>query len=436
MVGLRLLARLHEILTIAKSSDPSVPFGGINIVLFGDYMQYSPVLDKALFIDVFMESSSSMANSTSVSKRSLSEYEIQCQVGRALILQVNVVVKLTIQMRVDDTEYLGALDRLRFGECNMNDYELFRSLIIGRPGAIQSLSDIPWNDAPILVYRNEIRTELNNRAVINKCKELNHPLIVCVAQDKTKSKKIDTKNLHRLQNFLLDLPDNKTESLPGYLPLVPGMPVLLTDNVATELGLSNGTKGIFRQIVYEELDTSLTYTNTKFPKNTIFIRKPSYALLEVPKAKISTKFDSLEPQLVSISAVEKTFEVNVQSLLPISTSTSAKSNGNRAHSPASKITVTRKALPFIPAYSITTHKAQGQTMSKVVVDLRLPPGKEEVASRYVPLGRVKSRKDIAILQDFPFSALQVKPSKAQRVELDRLNRLNEVTLERYQTWKQ
>jgi len=156
----------------------------------------------------------------------------------------------------------------------------------------------------------------------------------------------------------------------------------------------------------------------------------------VPKAKISTKFDSLEPQLVSISAVEKTFEVNVQSLLPISTSTSAKSNGSRAHSPASKITVTRKALPFIPAYSITTHKAQGQTMSKVVVDLRLPPGKEEVASRYVPLGRVKSRKDIAILQDFPFSALQVKPSKAQRAELDRLNRLNEVTLERYQTWKQ
>ncbi|CAF4257276.1 unnamed protein product [Rotaria sordida] len=86
MVGLPLLARPHEILTIAKSSDPSVPFGGINIILFGDYMQYSPVLDKALFIDVFMESSSSMANSTSVPKRSLSEYEIQCQVGRALIL--------------------------------------------------------------------------------------------------------------------------------------------------------------------------------------------------------------------------------------------------------------------------------------------------------------------------------------------------------------
>ncbi len=61
----------------------------------------------------------------------------------------------------------------------------------------------------------------------------------------------------------------------------------------------------------------------------------------------------------------------------------------------------------MPAYSITIRKVQGQTMSKVVVDLRLPSGREEIASRYVPLDRVKSRKDIAILRDFPFSTLQV-----------------------------
>ncbi|CAF4224016.1 unnamed protein product, partial [Rotaria sordida] len=45
-------------------------------------------------------------------------------------------------------------------------------------------------------------------------------------------------------------------------------------------------------------------------------------------------------------------------------------------------------------------------MSKVVVDLRLPPGREEIASRYVPLGRVRSRQDVVILRDFPVLALQ------------------------------
>ncbi len=119
------------------------------------------------------------------------------------------------------------------------------------------------------------------------------------------------------------------------------------------------------------------------------------------------KFDSLELQLVPIPLVEKKFEVNVQVLLRNSASSSTKSNTNRANSSAAKITVTRKALPFVPAYSITTRKVQGQTMSKVVVDLRLPSGREEIASRYVPLDRVKSRKGIAILRDFPFSALQL-----------------------------
>jgi hypothetical protein len=165
--------------------------------------------------------------------------------------------------------------------------------------------------------------------------------------------------------------------------------------------------------------------------DTIFIRKPSYAIVEVPKAKMNTKFSSLDPQTIPIPVVEKTFEVNVQSLLP----TSTKSKENRSNSSGSKIMVTRKALPLVPAYSITTHKAQGQTMSKVVVDLRLPPGREEIASRYVPLGRVKSRQDVAIVRDFPFSALQVKPSKAQQAELDRLDKLNEVTLEKYRSWK-
>jgi ATP-dependent exoDNAse (exonuclease V) alpha subunit len=158
--------------------------------------------------------------------------------------------------------------------------------------------------------------------------------------------------------------------------------------------------------------------------------------VEISKANINTEFDSLEPQTVPIPLVEKTFEVNVQPLLSTLTSMSTKLNGKRANSSAAKITVTRKALPFVPAFSITTHKAQGQTMSKVVVDLQLPPGRQEIASRYVPLGRVKSRKDIAIIRDFPFSALKLKPTRAQQAEIDRLDKLNEETLERYRVWKQ
>ncbi|CAF1332330.1 unnamed protein product [Didymodactylos carnosus] len=233
IVGLRLLSRFHEVLTTAKNADPSVPFGGINVVFFGDYIQYSPVLDKPLYSDTFIQSEFSGIHSISKTKKTLTEYEIQCQVGRALVLQITVIVKLTKQIRVEDQEYLEALDRLRVGECTLGDYQLFRSLIVGQSSSIHSLSDISWNT--ILVHRNEIRTELNKLAVINKCRELNYPPIVCLAQDKVKSKNISVEDFHQLYNFLLSLPDNKTESLPDYLPLVSGMPVLLTDNIATEI---------------------------------------------------------------------------------------------------------------------------------------------------------------------------------------------------------
>jgi hypothetical protein len=61
--------------------------------------------------------------------------------------------------------------------------------------------------------------------------------------------------------------DNKTELLPGFLPLVPNMPVLLTDNIACELGLSNGTQGIFRELVYDDQEHSVTFnvSNAVFP---------------------------------------------------------------------------------------------------------------------------------------------------------------------------
>ena len=38
MVGLKLLARLNEILTLGKRAPPEVPSGGINMILVGDYI--------------------------------------------------------------------------------------------------------------------------------------------------------------------------------------------------------------------------------------------------------------------------------------------------------------------------------------------------------------------------------------------------------------
>ena len=61
----------------------------------------------------------------------------------------------------------------------------------------------------------------------------------------------------------------------------------------------------------------------------------------------------------------------------------------------------------------------------------MPPGSVEVASAYVPLSRVKQLTDLVILQDFNISALQVKPSKGQLTEINRLGTIFQQTKQRY-----
>lgn len=253
--------------------------------------------------------------------------------------------------------------------------------------------------------------------------ELGLQPVVCVAQDYVAGKLIDDLQLRKA---MLELPDNKTEHLPGYLPLVPGMPILLTENIATELGLSNGTKGIFRQLVYDKSTEIFNITDTGFPDNTKFVIQPTYALVEFPKCKIDSSLATLKPKLIPIFVSEQTFYFDLNDFLPKSISKAAKATKR-----STKITVKRRALPLVPAYSITTHKSQGQTISQIIVDLVLPPGPVELASIYVPLSRVKRLQDLVILRPFELEVLQIKPSKEQIGELKRLDAIVKKTQQRY-----
>ncbi|KAJ6622259.1 hypothetical protein B0H10DRAFT_2214622 [Mycena sp. CBHHK59/15] len=50
------------------------------------------------------------------------------------------------------------------------------------------------------------------------------------------------------------IPVKEANDLGGKVPFVPGMPVFCTENIATELGISNGSPGTLISIVYEEIE--------------------------------------------------------------------------------------------------------------------------------------------------------------------------------------
>jgi hypothetical protein len=169
---------VEYLLTLGKRAPPEVPFGGINVILLGDYIQYMPVLDKPLYANL----------ERGPSTRSPTETDVQYGVGRSLVLQINTVTKLTQQMRTEDQKYLTLLNHLRLGETTRVDFDYLCTRIIGPGQAVQSLKEKPWCDVPILVFRNQLRTEINNRAAVDKAKETGIPLVVVVAYDKIRSK--------------------------------------------------------------------------------------------------------------------------------------------------------------------------------------------------------------------------------------------------------
>ncbi|CAF0996619.1 unnamed protein product [Didymodactylos carnosus] len=145
---------------------------------------------------------------------------------------------------------------------------------------------------------------------------------------------------------------------------------------------------------------------------------------EIPKSKLEEKLENLEKYIIPIPLISKRFQVDVKPLL-----------SKAVHKPLrnTRITVTRKQLPFVPAYAITTHKSQGQTMAKIIVDLVYLTSKNaETASAYVPLSGVKRLEDLAIYRPFPYKSLLVQPTSDQTSELRRLETLNTPTLYRYQ----
>ncbi|CAF1044643.1 unnamed protein product, partial [Didymodactylos carnosus] len=231
MVSCYMLAQLHKITTIAKHTLPTVPFTGINLIFLGDFVQYAPVLARPLYSNLLLPSDT-LSNTIAYKpngKRMVSERDIQCKMGRTLWLQVNKVVFLTQQMRNKDREFMDMQTRLRMGQCN---------------------DEIRSNQLPIVI----------------------------VANDQVRRHGIDNAEI---RHFLLCLPDNKTEGLPGYLPIVPNMPVLITHNIATELHISNGSIGRLVKLVYENEEQSCGtsgISNSTFPSNTMYMRKPLYAL--------------------------------------------------------------------------------------------------------------------------------------------------------------
>jgi hypothetical protein len=142
----------------------------VNVICCGDFVQYKPVLDQPLYADLLSPTDnilSLLEEDVQRIARPLTERKIQNKVGRGLWLQFNKVIFLRQQMRNKDVVYNDMMDRLRVGEHTLADYDLISTRVVRSDACVTSLAEAPWNTATILVYRNEVRTAINNLCVFD-----------------------------------------------------------------------------------------------------------------------------------------------------------------------------------------------------------------------------------------------------------------------------
>ena len=174
----------------------------------------------------------------------------------------------------------------------------------------------------------------------------------------------------------------KTGNLPSQCPLFPGMPVKITENVAVGLKIANSTSGVIKCVICDPAEQLLP--------------GKQHVLQHLPVCVIVTIETSSCPQLDDLETKD----------IPIYPT----SNNFRIKFPKTQkpVSITRRQLPLVPAYSYTAYKSQAQTLPAAVVDLVPAPHMpvHDTSFAYVPLSRVRSLDDLAILQEFDISVLQ------------------------------
>ncbi|GAA5924725.1 hypothetical protein JCM10213_000426 [Rhodosporidiobolus nylandii] len=398
MIGHHMMSAANQVLQKVKASDAA--FGGTTTVWFGDFCQFAPVGDNALYGDP-------TARGADPAPPNLWESALtDC-----------IVLDEPMRQGADEVEFLKTLSDLRVGRNVRSSWELLNKRVVGGPGNAVSLSDPIFRDALFITARHALRRHVNRLRLEAHAAETGQRVLACVGRYVGR-KSMTAEDLAEVGS-MSPRSHGATEPI---LFLTVGMPVVLNSNLHTAQGVTNGAYATVTRIVLDDLDEAGLKSDTG---------RGEYVLSQPPKLLI-VKMKVQHPDLVHLPGLSPG-EVPV---VPVKCTVKTK-NG----------TFRFDQLPLSPAYAVTDYRAQGATEPAVVIDL-LPPTAmpdrpddepdrkatrstaDARAASYVSISRVTTLDGLAVLRSFKPHHLGagVKPDVER--QLARKQRLQAGTVER------
>lgn len=368
MVSAKLLSQISNRIANARSWDTfncSKPFGGINVIFTGDFGQLKPVKEKCLF-------SYSLVNDLTPDVALLSVGQTALH-GALLWRQVKNVVELKKNWRAHtDLAFVDLLACIRNGSANkepsgvhrsssssttvsMSDYELLCQRRLQIIQAENESSLVAFNDAPIVVSQKKAHDAINFCMARRYATRSNQEFHIYHAKDMLNKVALPI----QIQNPVWKLRSTITKEALGLLPLIPGMKVMVTENLAIIANIVNGSEGVLEQVKYTTDDSGKRFASCTY--------------VHVPDSNIHI------PNL----------NLNVIPIFPTPSHFTYKDLDKDL-----SIRITCSQIPLIPAYSYTDYKVQGRSLKQVIIDL---VNCKSLQSVYVMLSRATSFVNLAIL---------------------------------------
>ncbi|KIK14205.1 hypothetical protein PISMIDRAFT_17458 [Pisolithus microcarpus 441] len=261
MLGKTFLARLSHNIAIAKMTEGGIPssdsFGGVSVIMCGNFHQFPPVAvgaSEPLYVPGNAQRDSTLS-----------------QVGRAIYEEFQTVVTLKQQIRVTDEVWRDFLRHLRMGRVQQHHLEMLRTLVLTNPSVTPpDFTSPPWAHACLVTPRHAVRQEWNHAAVYKQAHVTPGVVFECTAEDSIRGQPLSlveryafatrgSKGQHTGGGRKSDYQGRRhNNDLPDTIEISLGMLVMVTQNVETDLDITNGARGAIVDIVLHADEPPMT----------------------------------------------------------------------------------------------------------------------------------------------------------------------------------
>lgn len=343
-------------------------FGGIIVVLVGDTAQLPPVGGSSLW-------ATERPRMKEAEKIGLRLYKT-CFTTVIELIENNRL----LQGDPDVQEFDGFLNRLADGRCTHADWELATQRSHSTIGQVEWARRGFDNPGVIHLYATNKQVEKHNLGELRKCEK---PILNILATNScARARGLASDHFNGLQNSLF---------------VCIGATVVLTTNLWPEMGLSNGSTGVVKDIEFRGVDAAVANRvwNPSMLPHCIWVdfgdhyHGPPFFPNELDGRQERRGWVPIGPQ--SLSEYVR------------------KANSMEEN------TLTRTMLPLRLAWAWTIWKVQGQTVDGNVV-VNLGPKEAEHGLSYVAFSRVRRFCDIGIIGGVSGDRLTTKISNQEKLK--------------------